>query len=300
MRFNISDITWGQIIKGLVHGKDLPTALTTLKFMISKGILPSTHSYTLLLTAAANTVSIQSGRTIHQVMRDKQVVMNNILYTSLINMYGKCASVEEAEKLMDEVLHQTFRADIACWNAMMKTYAQNRLPSKAIALFQKLIQHIQPDKITFNSLLTALSHGGNTKEALQYLHIMAKDFNVHPDAQHYTCVVDCLARAGQLEEAEKLINCFAQSDAVAWATLLGACRFTLSSSCLAPLAFLFPSYWLRSSSLLSNVSKDPTGMFLELSERLRKCSNIRKMNNRKSPPKSRWQICILKLIAGKV
>lgn len=225
----VPTIAWGQLIKGLVHGNDLSTAMHTFTYMTSHGIPTSLQVYTLLLIACANTVSLQHGQTVHYHMIGNQVKMNAILYTSLVNMYGKCASVEEAEKLMDEVRKQAFRHNVAIWNAMMKTYAQNRLPSKAIALFQEIFRHTQPDKITFVALLTALSHGGRVEEAREYLNLMENKFKIPPTVQHYTCVIDGLARAGRLSEAEEIIISKAPEDGVAWTTLLGACRYVLNN-----------------------------------------------------------------------
>jgi pentatricopeptide repeat protein len=50
-------------------------------------------------------------------------------------------------------------------------------------------------------------------------------YNITPSLDHYTCLVDLLARAGQLDKAESLIHDAPfQPDVVMWTTLLGAAR----------------------------------------------------------------------------
>ncbi|KAL6225683.1 hypothetical protein ACLB2K_004532 [Fragaria x ananassa] len=49
-------------------------------------------------------------------------------------------------------------------------------------------------------------------------------FEVEPEVEHYACMVDLYGKAGELEEAEKLIQGMPyQPDVVVWCALLGAC-----------------------------------------------------------------------------
>lgn len=53
---------------------------------------------------------------------------------------------------------------------------------------------------------------------------MTKEYGIKPGIEHYNCMVDLLARAGLLEEAENLIeNADCRDDSSLWAVLLGAC-----------------------------------------------------------------------------
>ena len=54
---------------------------------------------------------------------------------------------------------------------------------------------------------------------------MQGEFRLRPGGEHYCCIVDVLGRLGLLAEAEALVDEMPfLPNAVAWATLLGACK----------------------------------------------------------------------------
>ena len=57
-----------------------------------------------------------------------------------------------------------------------------------------------------------------------YFQQMTCSFGIKPLSEHYSCMVDLLGRAGQLERACNLIHENASDEAIAWGSLLGACR----------------------------------------------------------------------------
>jgi len=75
-------------------------------------------------------------------------------------------------------------------------------------------ENVQPDSITFVSLLIACSHTGLVDDALYYFNSMKNQFQVTPDVMHYTCLVDTLCRAGHLEEAENVIKEMKEPDSL--------------------------------------------------------------------------------------
>ncbi|CAI0391795.1 unnamed protein product [Linum tenue] len=66
---------------------------------------------------------------------------------------------------------------------------------------------------------------------------MEQKFHLSPGAEHYSCVVDLLGRAGRLDEAHGLIRTMkAKPDGAVWGALLGACKIHRNVE-LAELAF---------------------------------------------------------------
>jgi pentatricopeptide repeat protein len=83
---------------------------------------------------------------------------------------------------------------------------------------------LRPNEFTLVAILNACSHAGLVEEALDCFHSMQTKFNIAPTTRHCTCVVDALGRAGRLQEAEQFLTTMKKPDAVAWKSLLGACR----------------------------------------------------------------------------
>eukprot|EP00246_Nothoceros_aenigmaticus_P003390 TRINITY_DN14533_c0_g5_i1.p1 TRINITY_DN14533_c0_g5~~TRINITY_DN14533_c0_g5_i1.p1 ORF type:complete len:118 (-),score=19.27 TRINITY_DN14533_c0_g5_i1:292-645(-) len=54
---------------------------------------------------------------------------------------------------------------------------------------------------------------------------MVGQHGLKPAIEHFNCMIDLLARAGHLDEAHNmLVTCGNENDAVAWMSLLNACK----------------------------------------------------------------------------
>ncbi|CAN1815254.1 Pentatricopeptide repeat-containing protein At3g49710 [Linum perenne] len=97
---------------------------------------------------------------------------------------------------------------------------------KQMQLAEQMIQsNMVPTRITFVALLSACAHTGKVEEGRRYFDMMKHEFGIEPEAEHFSCMIDILSRAGKLGEAERLVETMPFIPGTAeWATLLGACR----------------------------------------------------------------------------
>ncbi|KAE9466632.1 hypothetical protein C3L33_01472, partial [Rhododendron williamsianum] len=99
--------------------------------------------------------------------------------SSLINMYAKCGSIQEASR----IFNWTENDDIVSWTAMVNGYAEHGHSKEAIDLFEKIpMVGLRPDSVTFI------------------------EYGINPSKEHYGCIIDLLCRAGQLSDAEHMIT----------------------------------------------------------------------------------------------
>ncbi|CAL9187101.1 unnamed protein product [Musa hybrid cultivar] len=132
--------------------------------------------------------------------------------------------------------------DIVSWTGIMTSFAE-QLPEEAIRLFCQLrYKNYSPDRYTFSIVVKACSgfaterhcsavhslienHSGLVNEGRDLFNSMLKAYGIAPQLDHFACMVDILGRAGNLQEAEDLINQMeVEPDFVVWSALLGACR----------------------------------------------------------------------------
>ena len=215
-------ISWTAMISGYRQNGNGKEALKLFEQMQQEGIQPDHITYTIALSVCADLAALSLGREIHTQIDNSGIQWNIEMKNSLLNMYSKCGSMNEAQSIFDTMQSK----DIISWNAMIAGYGQNGDARKALELFKEMeMQMVQPNSITFVALLNSFSHVGLVDEALQYFNYMKDKYGIQPDVSHYNCVIDSLGRAGRLEEAENLINTMEQPDAVSWTALLGACRW---------------------------------------------------------------------------
>ncbi|KAJ0089526.1 hypothetical protein Patl1_13100 [Pistacia atlantica] len=147
-----------------------------------------------------------------------------ILATALVDMYSKCGHVESALSVFEGISSK----DAAAWNAMISGVAMHGDARKSLELFDRMvISGTQPTETTFVAILTTCTHARMVKEGLKLFEEMRSVYWVEPQLEHYACVVDLLARAGMVEEAENFIEQKMgglRRDANVWGALLAACR----------------------------------------------------------------------------
>ncbi|MCL7028866.1 hypothetical protein MKW94_016948 [Papaver nudicaule] len=108
---------------------------------------------------------------------------------------------------------------------MMGAYAQQGDKKSVIKLFSDMIvRGFSPDEYSFLALLTVCSNSGSVHAAEKWLYCMKVDYGVEPQLEHYTCLINAMARDGRIEEAKTLaMKMPFEADAAVWRALLAAC-----------------------------------------------------------------------------
>ncbi|CAN1145038.1 Pentatricopeptide repeat-containing protein At1g50270 [Linum perenne] len=165
--------------------------------------------------------ALDQGKWVHGYINRNSVELNSIVGTALIDMYMKCGCVNEACFVFNKLL----RKGLYTWTAMINGLAMNGNALGSLRLFSQMMSSgIQPNKVTFLSVLGACSHGGLVNEGRRLFKVMKDECNLDPDVDHYGCMVDLLGRAGYLDEAMELIEEMPMEPTFGvWGALLNAC-----------------------------------------------------------------------------
>ncbi|MCO5607866.1 hypothetical protein L7F22_062068 [Adiantum nelumboides] len=151
---------------------------------------------------------------------------NCALGSSLINVYGRCASLDDAQEVFDKNSDR----NVCLWSSMINVYATHGFGRKALCMFTRMQEDgVPPDKITLIIALVACSQAGLLDEAYDFFVSIAPDCKLSPIVEHYVCMVDVLGKAGRLDDAEALIKHMPfQTGSVPFTTFMAACHSHLS------------------------------------------------------------------------
>ncbi len=190
--------------------------------MQQEDMKPNNVTFVNALSACASVAALAQGKQIHTQIINNGVKPDRILGTALVSMYSKCGSLADARQVFDKMSQR----NLLSWNAMIAGHAQHGGGREALKLFECMQQEgMKPDNVTFISVLSACSHSGLVEEGVRCFESMQVEHKITPTVDHYSCLVDLFARAGRLDDAEKIImTAPVSADAVMWMTLLGACR----------------------------------------------------------------------------
>ncbi|OEL35163.1 Pentatricopeptide repeat-containing protein [Dichanthelium oligosanthes] len=217
--------TWSAMVSAYTRAARCGEALALFSAMQVGGVEPNANVLVSVLGCCASLGALEQGAWVHAYIDHHGVAMNALVVTALIDMYCKCGSVDRAREVFDMARSQGL-AKLSSWNSMMQGLAVHGLCQEALALFSELKSHgLSPDNVTFIAVLTAYGHSGKADEAKAAFASMTTEHNVEPGIEHYGCLVDALARAGRLREAEDAILAMPMApDAAVWGALLSGCR----------------------------------------------------------------------------
>ncbi|XP_057821646.2 pentatricopeptide repeat-containing protein At3g12770 [Cryptomeria japonica] len=228
-------VSWNAMIAAYAQQDDGTEALS-LFHQMRQSCPPMTFTFSTfatLLSVSARLPSLQQGKLLHahilkcSLFQHKDVVLES----SLVDMYAKCGSIEDARLIFEAMPEK----NVVSWTAMIDGYGKHGQAKEALRLFEQMRYQqtsnwgIEPNDVTFLSVLSACSHAGLVDEGFHLFHCMNRYHNISPRPEHYASMVDLLARAGCLVEARALINKMPEevkARAEVWGALLGACRYT--------------------------------------------------------------------------
>lgn len=188
-----------------------------------KGIKPTDFMVSSVLTTCAGLSGLDLGRSVHAVAVRSSVDGNIFVGSALVDMYGKCGSISDAEQAFQEMPDR----NLVSWNAIIGGYAHYGDAHMALAVFDEMIHggEVAPNYVTLVNVITACSRGGMTREGLELFETMRERFGIEPRTEHCACIVDLLGRAGMEERAYEFIKEMPVRPSVSvWGALLGACR----------------------------------------------------------------------------
>lgn len=222
MRCNADLVSWNAILTACMHHDQAEEVFGLLKLMCISQHRPDYITLTNVLGASAETVSIEIGNQVHCYALKTGLNCDISVTNGLIDLYAKCGSLKTAHKIFDSMINP----DVVSWSSLILGYAQFGYGEEALKLFKTMRRlDVKPNHVTFVGVLTACSHVGLVEEGWQLYGTMEKEFGIAPTREHCSCMVDLLARAGCLNEAEGFIHQMAfDPDIVVWKTLLAACK----------------------------------------------------------------------------
>ncbi|GKA25867.1 pentatricopeptide repeat-containing protein [Tanacetum coccineum] len=273
-------VSWNAIISGFSLQEQSEEAQKFFSQMLEVGAKPDNFTFATVLDTCANLATISLGRQIHGQIIKQEMQSNVFICSTLVDMYSKCGNIQDTRLIFEKSQNK----DFVTWNAMISGYANHGFGLDAICIFELMkVNNVKPNHATFVSVLRACAHVGLVEKGLQYFNSMLSKYGLHPQLEHYSCMVDILGRSGQVDKALNLINDMPiDADDVIWRTLLGICKLQknveVAEKAASSLLLLVPQ---DSSAyvLLANIYAD-AGMWEEM-KKIRK--NMRHIGLKKEP-----------------
>ncbi len=129
-------VTWTTIILGHVQCQQWQKALELFEKMQQEGVQPDSVTFVGVLNACVSILALEEGRCVHQQIVEFGCHSDVFVGNSLVDMYAKCGSIEDAWRVFNKM---PFR-NVVTWNAMVLGHVKCGPGQKALELFQQMQQ----------------------------------------------------------------------------------------------------------------------------------------------------------------
>eukprot|EP00250_Pteridium_aquilinum_P022663 c25520_g1_i1 orf=2-2146(-) len=205
-------VTWTTMISLCVQHGQSEVAFQLYSQMCQEGVLPERVTFLVILAACVSRVLLPNGERILVCLSggDDEVVM-----TEVVNMYGRCGSIENARKVFDAISSR----DVVAWNTMISVYSQHAEDHEVFKLFEQMLsKDITPTTVTCVSMLGACIRVMEGK--ILHAYIMENKFETGQIMSN--AIVTMYGKSGNIEDAWSTFISMARWDVISWNAMISA------------------------------------------------------------------------------
>ncbi|KAF7014593.1 hypothetical protein CFC21_028574 [Triticum aestivum] len=215
-------VIWNSVVAAYGVNGDTDSALCAFRALQKVGFKPDHVTVISVLPVCNHHSRLIQGKALHAYVVRHDMSSICSVSNALIDMYCKCCCLEKGKDIFQLMTER----DTATYNTLISSLGKHGHEDQAIMVFDQMKRDgIAPDKVTFVALLSCCSHAGLTEKGLHFYNSMLQDYNISPDKEHYSCVVDLYSRSGKIDDAWKFISSLREGAEIdVLGCLLGACR----------------------------------------------------------------------------
>ncbi|KAH7296611.1 hypothetical protein KP509_26G030400 [Ceratopteris richardii] len=226
------DIFSGMPVRDIVTSTSMLTALVEqgngykaflfYKQMLEEDTMVNDINLLCILQGCVEAGSIEMCRELHFVVASAELDIDIPLAATVMNAYGSCASMVDAEVVLEGLSHP----DIVPWSVCIAGHAEGLECFASLRVFEESqCLGICCDEAAFASVIASCSRGGLVDHGLLYFVSLGRNYQITPGVKHYGCVIDLLARAGAFNKVKRILDIMpVNPDLNLLLSLLSACR----------------------------------------------------------------------------
>eukprot|EP00250_Pteridium_aquilinum_P006391 c16330_g1_i3 orf=1017-3035(-) len=211
-------ISWTAMIGAYAENGQSNEVVQILQRMLFEGFMPDKVTFATSLASCTNAASLLDGLWLHSSICYSGFESDVIVGTALVNMYGKCGSVEDARRIFAK-LH---KRDVVCWNAIIAVYAQHGHGKEALQLLREMgLADFVPNKITFICILDACANEEALDEGRR-LHACLMQYDFESEIVVVNALVNFYGKCGSLVDSERLFDKLPKRSLFSWTSIIAA------------------------------------------------------------------------------
>ncbi|KAK8930817.1 Pentatricopeptide repeat-containing protein [Platanthera zijinensis] len=216
-------ISWTSIISAYVRAGQPAESLRIFIAMSDFDVEPNAFTLSSAVKACAELENLGLGRCFHGMVMIRGFCSNQVISSSLVDMYARNSVVDDAHNVFVEIPEP----DAICWTSMISAFTQNDRFREAASFFHAMLQGfpgLVPDEFLLGTISCAL---GNLRRAKQGREVHAKVIVVGLSGRVVveSSILDMYAKCGLLVDSRRVFDRMPGKNAFSWCALLsGYCQ----------------------------------------------------------------------------
>lgn len=163
-------ITWNVIVRRYFDNGDCREAVLMFSRMLSTAIRPLKFTLSNALVACSSIAALKEGMQIHGVVTKLGFEDDDVVSSSLINMYVRCGEMDDGSR----IFYQLDSKDLVTWTSIVSAYAMSGKTREGRKLFDEMPER---NVISWNAMLAGYTYSSEWLEALDFVHLMLDETN---------------------------------------------------------------------------------------------------------------------------
>lgn len=213
-------VSWNSMIVGSLENELYDVALFSFKGVLRESsINPNEVSASSALTACANMGDgLDIGKQIHGFVVKHGLMTSTYVKNSLMDMYCKCGSFEEATTLFGS----NHEKDAVTWNVMMMVFLQSNNFEEALKYFVLMrSQAVLPDEASFSTALNASAGLAALYQGMPIHNLIVKS-GFETNMRVACSLIPMYAKCGSLMDAYRVFQSINHPNLVCFASMISA------------------------------------------------------------------------------
>ncbi|XP_059301366.1 pentatricopeptide repeat-containing protein At4g14050, mitochondrial [Lycium ferocissimum] len=240
--------SWASIFTAHNEANQHKKTLSIFPNMFLDGLLPDHFVFASIVKACANLSALKVGKQVHSQFLKSSFSCDDVVKSSLVDMYAKCGLPDNAKLIFDEILVK----NLICSSAMISGYARCGRKNEAIELLRKLpVKNLQ----CWTALISGFVQNGNFLDAIdvflevrkegvdmwdpfilssivgacanlaalqlgKQIHRVVLGLGYESSLFVSNALVDMYAKCSDIDEAKKIFDSMLRRDVVSWTSII--------------------------------------------------------------------------------
>ncbi|XP_022986802.1 pentatricopeptide repeat-containing protein At1g11290, chloroplastic-like [Cucurbita maxima] len=184
--------------------------------LLRNGSPPTPHILSQTISACTKSGLLDLGIQVHSAIVKLGFSLNPYISSALVDMYGKCWSMSNAQKVFDEMQCP----NVVTWNSLVTGYLQAGCPLMAITLFLEMLkQGIEPTPFSLSGVLVGCSQLQAGKLGTQ-LHGVSLKLRFSSNVVVGTGLIDMYSKCCNLEDSRRVFDIMSDKNVFTWTSMI--------------------------------------------------------------------------------